>query len=607
MPTGPPNAAGSASDLRLVVAFTRLGLFALVVAVLWVAQDIIIPAAIAVVLAFVLMPVVTRLERVGAPRWVAVPLTVVATSGVVLLIGWIVAVQSLRFTEDLPAYRTKVREKVAALADRTNGLFARAQRGMREVERQVNDAATALTDQNAPPERSADDAPGAERPVPPAAGDPSRVASPIDSLHAVGTVAGLAIAPLVQVAIVLFMASVILLRREELRDRIIALAGHEQLHRTTGMMDEAARQLGRLLLTQLLIAVAFAVLFTLVLLAAGVPNAILFGALVVPMRFVPVIGTWISLALPMLLAGAVLDGWTPMLATAGGFLVLETTASYVIEPWALGKRTGMSLTAVLLALIFWTWLWGAAGLVLAMPITTSLAVLGRRVRGLGWIATLLNEESGLTPSARMYQRLLAIDLDQALAIARAERERTGLDLVYATVMLPALAALERDRQSGELDPVRAAFAIDGLAEIADSLALDHGAANEVERRVTPRRVVVVPAHGAADAVTARMLMHAAIARGQEASALPVGDLVSERAAVAANLNADVVCVCAMPPLAESHVRLLLERLRVAVPADHITVALWQDEVDAFARERLAEGGAKTIVTTFDEALRALVG
>lgn len=613
------------------VAFARVGLFALTIGILWVGRDIIIPVAVAVLVAFVLMPVVLRLEKLRVPRWLAAIGTVGMTTCLILAGGWIVAVQALDFAEALPRYRGTLREKVMALADQTDGLVAKARRGVDEVERQVSEAASALRNQAGDADPATAPDPNAAAAVtpptpvvvspPPREIDASSNDGPLETLAAT---AGTVLSPLVSIGVVLVLATIILLRREELRDRIVALAGESQLHRTTDMMDEAARQLGRLLLTQLLVGVGFGTIFAAALLVIGVPNAILFGALVVPMRFVPVIGTWISLVPPAILATIVLDGWVPPVATVGIFLVLEVLASSIVEPWALGKRTGVSMSAILLALIFWTWLWGAPGLILAMPITSSLAVLGRRVPGLDWIGTLLNEDTGLPPSARLYQRLLALDLDQALAIARAERDRSSLEETYATVMVPALLALERHRHSGEVDERRATFALEGISEIADGLALDATFIGPMEApeaepvagtdppalvsapKSAAPRTVFVPAHGPADAIVARMFMHVLHGRGRDATALPIGDRTSERAAAAAAAGSGAtICLCAVPPLAESHARQLLERVRGLVPVGRIAAALVQPKVDERSNERLTMAGAGTVVASFTDAVRAL--
>ena len=335
-----------------VVAFTRLGLFVLVVAVLWIARDILIPTAISVLLAFILMPIVLRLERLGIPRALSVLGTVTSAVCAIALVGWIVEVQALDFAENLPRYRGIVREKILALVGETDGFFAKVRRGITEVEHHVSDAASALGD------GPAKLAPSAAPTEPSTASEAKEDGGPI---RYVATTMHAALTPLLGIGIVVLLTTFILLHREELRDRIVALAGEEQLHRTTGMMDAAATQLGRLLLAQFLVGVGFAVAFTFGLLVIGVPNALLFGALVVPLRFVPVVGPWISMSLPAVLALVVMDGWFPPIATVALFVVLEVVTSYVVEPWALGRRTGMSMSAVILSLMFWTWLWGAPG------------------------------------------------------------------------------------------------------------------------------------------------------------------------------------------------------------------------------------------------------
>ena len=229
---------------------------------------------------------------------------------------------------------------------------------------------------------------------------------------------------------------------------------------------------------------------------------------------------------------------------------------------------------------------------------------------------------GEKPFARIYTRLgnptteylekvlFRLDcqhmIDKALELARLEPDAGNLERTYGEKMMPALAALERDRQSGELDDEPARVAMRAMSEIVDTLALDHVANAPAERRIVPRKIVLLPAHTEADSITARMLMHVAISRGHDALALPLGDLTSERAAAATRSESDVICICAMPPLAEAHARLLIERMRDGLQPGQVVVALWQRDIDARARARLEAIGARAVVASFDDAIRTLV-
>jgi predicted PurR-regulated permease PerM len=603
--------AMSARGQRDVARLARLLIVVVVIGLVWVAQDVLIPIALAVLFAFVLLPIATWLERRGAPRWVASMLAVGLATTLLLAAGWIVSTQIMAFAEALPQYRSHMRTKLTALSGETDGWLARARRSMFEMQRQVDEAAATLNGD------AAEIAPEAPQDPPFAPGGPAADDDPVDVIAHESTSPTRRLAetvrtvttPVVGGAIVLLFATVILIRREDLRDRILALAGPDRVHTTTDMLDEAATQLSRLLLAQLLVNIGFALAFGFVLVVLGVPNGILFGALVVVLRFVPIVGAWIAVTVPTVVALLTFEGWFAPLAILGWFLALEVVTAYVIEPWALGRRTGISTTAVLLALVFWTWLWGPVGLVLAMPLTTSLAVMGRRMPALAWLGKLLNEDPGLPAPTRMYQRLLSADFDAALAIARSVAETRGLDASFGEVVLPALARLAQDRADGHLGDERSRLVMDGIGDIVDTLSEDWIVRHPPPQRTPAVSVVCVPARDHRDELTARALARGLACRGVTASVVSGDALVAERLAAAARSNADVVCICASPPLADRSARIAAERIAALATeggaAKRCVIALLHARDDD-AATRLRERG-HTVATTYDEAVRVVGG
>ena len=265
-----------------------------------------------------------------------------------------------------------------------------------------------------------------------------------------------------------------LLEREALRDRFIRLAGYGDLHKTTEALQDAGTRVGRYLLMQLVINTTYAIPIAAGLWLLGIPNALLWGLLTLVLRFVPYIGPAIGMLLPMLLTLAVTPGWAPLLWTAALFLFMELISNNVLEPWLYGSRTGLSPLAVIVAAIFWAWLWGPLGLVLSTPLTVCLVVLGRHVPQFAFLDVLLGNKPVLEPHARIYQRLLAGDPDEAADYAEEILQDAYLVDFYDKVGIPALMLGEQDRQRGVMtDEKRIQFAtsalalVDNLEQIAD--------------------------------------------------------------------------------------------------------------------------------------------
>ncbi|MDZ4753953.1 MAG: AI-2E family transporter [Phycisphaerae bacterium] len=575
----------------------RLLTFVTIVAVLYLGRAILIPVALSVLVAFILTPVVKQIQRGPVPRWLAVTVTVVASIGIVAFVGWIVAVQTLDLAENLPQYRGQIREKTQSLVGDTDSWMFRARRGLAEVHEQVRDATATLGD-------PADEKPAIES-APFVVSVPQDESGPISSL--VATLLTV-VNPLLAAGIVLVFTSFILVKSEDLRDRALALMGADQLRVSTQVMDDAAENLSRFLFAQLIINAAFALLFGVGLFVIGVPNAFLFGAMAIPLRFVPIVGPWILAALPVLLALIVLKGWWPPFATLALFMVLELATLYVVEPWAYGKRTGLSTPAVLLALVFWTWLWGGAGLVLAMPITLCIAVFGRHVRSLPWLSILLDDLPALPPSSRVYQRLLALDIDEAVAVAKTEQVAHGVAHAFDEVIVPALAMIEHDRQTELVTPEQTRFAIDGVGEIVaalmDSTSEVIGPHPHPDSALAPPKILCVPARSDADGISAKMLAHVVRTRGGTATALPASSSLSDRLSSVQESDAEVVCVCAMPPWAESHAKFMAQRIAGAVRGKRVILGIWSTRVSDAAMKGTIATAPSRIATTLDAAANA---
>lgn len=438
-------------------AAQTLQVAAIVVAVLYFAREMLVPIALAVLLSFVLAPLVRALRRAHVARVAAVLLVVTLCCGLILGVGTVMGRQASALASNLPAYKATIAEKLSGL--RGPGGVVERLTGL------LHELGAAGTPVDAPPggEGAAPtaDAPRAAAPFGLGAAVEARRPVPVEirspdptALELLQRVAEPLLGPLATVGIVVILVAFILLYREDLRDRMIRLAGARDLHRTLEAMDDAAYRLSRFFLAQVAMNSGYGVFIAAGLWLIGVPNPVLWGVLAGLMRFVPFIGAYIAAAFPVLLALAVGPGWSSAIWVMVLFAVSEPLMGHVFEPWVFGHSTGLSPVAVVGAAAFWTWLWGAVGLLLAVPLTVCLVVLGRHVEQLRFLEVMLGDQPALAPEETFYQRALADDVDalaeQAEDCLRSRRLPEYLD----GVALPALALAQVDAARGALSPER---------------------------------------------------------------------------------------------------------------------------------------------------------
>ncbi len=264
------------------------------------------------------------------------------------------------------------------------------------------------------------------------------------------SMAGTVLEPVASAGLILILLTFMLIKREDLRNRVIGLLGHSRLTGTTRIIVESADRISRLLLMQLVVNSGFGVLFGAGLLLIGVPYWFLWGFLAMLLRFIPYIGSWIAAALPLLLSFAIAPGWVQPLLVLGVFVGLDLVTGNVVEPLLFGHSTGVSPVALLVAAVFWTWVWGPVGLVLSTPLTVCLVVLGQHIPRLRFLSLLLGDQPALAPHIGFYQRLLAGDRAEAFGIAHAYAVTHGRDHVGDEVIVPALRLARRDREEAGL-------------------------------------------------------------------------------------------------------------------------------------------------------------
>ncbi len=516
------------------------------VAALYFGRAILMPIALALLVTFALAPLIRRLERLRlgrAPAVVAVCVLIACLAGGTI---WVVARETANLADDLPEYRAILREKGRELAGPVGS---------------ISDAADEITKLGAEIE-----------PTPRAKESPKvEVVEKPNMLGTLGEVLMPLIDPLATAGLVAVIALFMLLEREELRDRMIWLTGARDLSLTTRAIDDAGERVSRYLAMQSLVCGIQGVAVALGLWAIGVPGAALWGALAAVLRFVPYFGPWLAAAPPILLSFAAFHGWTTPLLTIGLFVVLELVTSNVLEPWLYGTSVGLSPFGVIISSVFWAWLWGIPGLLLATPLTVCLVVTGRYVRGWQVFPVLLGDQPALPADVRLYQRLVAMDLDEAATVLDEAMASGSLVEFSDRVVLPALRRLADDDQRAALTDEQTSEVRERLEELLDDVATRRGVSDPVAAGV---RVLFVPALDENDAAAGRWLARVCEAGGAETAFGSPHSLVGEVVERIKAAAPDAICISALSPRAAAHARLLCKRLEGAFADRGVLVGLW---------------------------------
>ena len=561
---------------------------AVVIATLFLAKAVLVPFALAMLLGFLLTPVVMHLERLRFPRGVAVAFVVILFIAAMGSIGWGVTNQLLSVTSQLTDYKTNIENKIESVRGLKGHGLNKASDAVKELSQELGAQAP-----NTPAvERSGKLTTSTSQPIP-----VEVVPPPTNFLEYASTALG----PLGTAAIVVVFMIFILLQREDLRNRFIRLAGQGRLKVMTQALDEAAQRLSRYLLLQFAVNIGYGLTVSVVLHFIGIPNAMLWGVAAGVLRFLPYIGPPLGAALPILLALAVFDGWSKAIFTVGFFLALEIAVSNFVEPHLYGSHTGISPLAILFAATFWTLIWGPIGLVLSTPLTVCLVVMGRHVPHLEFLQIILGDEPVLTPEKLFYQRLLATDQIEARQIMETYLKDRSLTELFDSVLIPALSLAEQDRHRDELDEVTELFIAQSVKELveeandrADELfklgsdAPDDPLAANNLAGARESYIVCLPARDEADEIVGTMLAHLLERAGYRAHYLEIGTF-GEMLAHVAEQKPGIVCLSALPPFALSHARRIYGALQRQFPDLKIVVGLWNGSSDT-SREAIRISG-----------------
>jgi predicted PurR-regulated permease PerM len=573
-----------------ILVLTSTIVAAVVVACLYWAQTIFIPLAMAVYLTFLLSPLVSALQRRGLRRVPAALLTLLLA---VLVLGagvYLVTTQVTSLATRLPRYSATIQTKVNVISDRLDSLT-----------RAVNGALGIHPDEE--PEAGPR---AAERPMP--------VVVKPDTPPWLSRLPALLV-PAAQglggAALALVLTGFMLIKREDMRNRLIRLAGRGRITLATRILDEAGHRISRFLVVQAMISAIAGVSIGLGLLLLGVEYALLWGFLIFLLRYIPYVGIWFAALPPVLLSFAMYPGWTTPLLVVGLIFVVEMICGNVLEPWLFGRSMGVSEVSLLVAAAFWAFLWGPIGMVLSSPLTVCLVVLGKYYPRLKFIDVLLGDEPALAADVSFYQRLLARDQDEASDIAVARLQEPHPLRVFDELLIPTLVYAKRDRDRDDLHEDDEDFILSATVEIGEDVAerlFVPPAETDPTEPTPPRmRLLACPAHDGEDEAALTVLTASLDAQSWSSEVVPSDKVASLLVSAGDDRKPDVICLAALPPVGLAHARYLCKRLHARFPQAKILVARWGVEAGRLeSSAHFTHAGAAAVHTTFNETREALL-
>ena len=546
-PPANPASLRNSPILRPLRPLIIFGAVVLVTASLYWARDVLIPIALATLLTFLLNPVTNVLQRWGLGRVVSVFVVVVLAFSLIAAAGWALTQQVSSLGNDVPRYADAIKDKLARFRREGGGRFlGRVQSGVDDVVGEIEKAV-----------------PTRDKPM------PVVIQGEQKSLL---TRATAWTAPLASVGLVALLVVFMLFERVEMRNRVIRLVGYGRLTLTTKALDEAAGRISRYLLGQSLVNVGLGLAFGVGLYVIGLPYALVWGALLAILRFVPYVGVWLGVLPPILFGLATFPGWTKPLWIVAVFVALELVVGAGIEPVLYSNRTGVSKVALLVAVAVWTWLWGPMGLVLATPLTACLLVLAKHVPEMEFLAILVGDAPALDPPMRYYQRLLAEDQDEASEIIEEFLETHPFEQVYDDLLVPALVAARRDFARRRLSSDGLEFIVRTTVEIIQALGPREHAPTDAP--ATRMRVLGCPVRDRADELALAMFGQLVDPSRIELELASTDVLSSEVVALVETVRPAVICLSVLPPGGLAQARYLAKRLRERYPDVKILVGRW---------------------------------
>ena len=585
-------------------------LLAFVIAALYFGRTVLVPIALATLITFLLSRLVTRLERwIG--RIAAVLVTVIAMFTIFAGASWVIGRQVIDLADKIPDYQANIVAKIRSLRLPAGGPLARFSSSVHVLQKELVAPSPAPLTERAPDDSSTRTPPPVASPIPVKIIEGRSTVPQLmqETLSAI-------LSPLGTAALVLLLVIFMLLKREDLRGRLIRLVGQGRISTTTRAMEDAGRRVSRYLSTQFLVNTCYGICVAIGLQFIGVPNAALWGMLSGVLRFIPYVGPWAGALLPVVLSFAISSSWFTPLMTIALFIVLEAIASNVVEPWVYGANTGVSPIALIISAVFWTWLWGPVGLVLSTPLTVCLAVMGRHVPRLEFLGTLLSEDQALAPHEEFYHRLLSFSTDSAEEFATKYLETESLTSFYDKVLIPAIAAVEIDAHSGSLTAEQRTSALQRIHEIMDDFSGWEASRKDKEEQkrddltgvapATGSRVLCLPASAFRDELAGEMLAQLLRNQGFEAENLPARLKDEELIDRTLEIQPECICVSVLPPTSIAQARHLCSAIHERLGSVTILLGAWSARFDAEKlRERLRATHVSDVAVSLADAVQRI--
>lgn len=630
----PFKARSNEEVLGLLGAAATAILAVIIISMLYFGRDILVAVALAILLSFVLAPLVNLLQRIRVPRGLSVVSVVILAFALIFAMGSLLAGQLSQLAGDLPNYQSTISQKIQSFRDAKAGskTLERASDMLKDLSKELDKPKDATAPRPSGPTLSAN-SPTPLTPVPVEVRQPDPGA-----LESLRTLISPLIHPLATTGIIVIFVIFILLQREDLRNRLIRLAGSSDLQRTTAALDDAASRLSRLFLTQLALNGAFGLVIGTGLSLIGIPSAVLWGILAGALRFVPYIGAVISAAFPLALAVAVDPGWSMLVWTLVLFLVVEPILGHVIEPMVYGHSTGLSPVAVVASATFWTALWGPIGLVLATPLTVCLVVLGRHVERLEFLDVMFGDRPALSPPEIFYQRMLAGDPTEAAEKAEEFLKERSLASYYDEVALKGLQLAQADAERGALDQERLVKIRDAVGEFTSDLSerdddpplidnpttdaeassaiesVSQNAPNEnlpiLSKQSLPpdwqgeHPILCIAGRSLIDEAAAIMLAQLSTAHGLAARVEGAEALSTTNVVRLDPVGVAIACLIYLGPSGDAHMRYSVRRLRRRLPRATIMLICCTGEADETSLKSVQESSKADLVAgSIGEAVR----
>ncbi len=562
---------------RSIVLLSGTVIVSALVALLYWAQIVFIPLALAVLMTFLLTPVVRGLERRGLGRTPSVLLVMLITLIAFGGFTYLVTRQMGSLAQELTHYSANIQRKVELIREGSGNWDRFA--------------------------KMLDDIAATWKPVPDGNADATVVLRPEASwLSRWPHMLGSAVEVAGGAGLVLVLTAFGLFKREDLRNRFLRLIGHRQLASTTKAVDEAGSRVSRYLLTQAAVNFAYGLILGCGLGLVGVKYALLWGSFAAVLRYIPYLGAWMSIVFPLVVSTATAETWTQPLATLGIFLALELVTYNVVEPLLFKRSMGVSEVAQLVSAAFWGFLWGPVGLILSAPLTVCLLVVGKYVPQFAFLDVLLGDDPPLETAVSLYQRLLAWDEDDATRLVNAQMKDLTPEQTYDRLLIPVLNFTKRDRIREEITEEDEEFILRATRDMVDDIA----PAVIVEKSTAPRvKLLACPAADKGDLLALEMLQKVLIADRWDVDVVPTEVLAAELVERAVKEGYAVICIGSVPPGGLAHTRYLCKRLRNRLPNAKIIVGRWGRQINEENYDQLIEAGATSVDTTVEGTRKQL--